>query len=119
MRSVAPGLMLARIASETDASLRAISLPSSVRVLTDIARLPALNAMNPAPPAGLDMSPSGDSNLITSAPRSARRRPATGPAMTLVISMIRTPERGRAVASGECVGSRLRGNDGDCRGGAA
>ena len=40
------------------------------------------------------MSPKGDSNLIMSAPKSAKSRPATGPAMTLVISMTRTPAKG-------------------------
>ena len=44
------------------------------------------------------MSPACGSTLMTSAPKSASRRPAMGPAIRLVISKTRMPCRGRSNA---------------------
>ena len=46
------------------------------------------------------------STLMLSAPRSARNRPATGPAQFVVTSMMRTPSSGRPVGVGTARGRR-------------
>jgi hypothetical protein len=68
-------------------------------------RLPRLTALKlglsvPIAPAIVrDESPSGDSTLMTSAPRSASCIVQNGPAITCVTSITRRPESAAAVAS--------------------
>ena len=90
--------------TSADSSSRSLERrPSSVLRSTATERFPRLSGMKYRPTPGATgityryASPAGGSTLITSAPRSARSTPQSGPATYCAYSTTRTPSRGRLI----------------------
>ena len=94
MRAAAPERMFSEMASAHAPSLRTISWPSGSLPFTATERLLQLKEENWLLPDGRLISPPGGSSLTTSAPRSANRRVAMGPAITLSMPSTLTPSSG-------------------------
>src|SRR5262245_679545 len=113
-------LKLSMTTSDASASRRARRTPRGSARFSTTLRLPRISDPERPPRRSPKSTASRRSILITSAPRSARRRVVTGPATTQVKSRTRTPSSGPETAvegGGSCIAAPNAGlgGSGPCR----